>query len=63
MLKARSSPFHKLDLVYMKMYTGRMASEHGTKFDSFSADSSAGSTNASHAIMTRYGEEVQDVAY
>ena len=83
-VKACSFAFHKLDLVYMKTYTGRMASERGTKSDSSSVDlndlfqficstnsktkkkgrtSSAGSTNASHAIMTRYGEEVQDVAY
>ena len=37
-VKARSFAFHKLDLVYMKTYTGRMASEHGTKSDSSSVD-------------------------
>ena len=37
-LKARFLIFHELDLVYMKTYTGMMASELGTKSDSSSND-------------------------
>lgn len=47
-------------------YTGRMASAIGAKTDSVSVDSVLpgvpGSTTRSQAIITRYGEEVQDVA-
>jgi len=47
-------------------YTGRIASARGTKIDSVSVASLlpgvSGSTTTSQAIITRYGEEVHEVA-